>query len=36
MDERGPWALALGVLGVGVAAFANEVRRRRRTDDEDE
>ena len=33
-DESGPWALALGVLGIGVAAFANEIRRQR-ADDED-
>ncbi|WP_327052203.1 hypothetical protein [Halomicrococcus gelatinilyticus] len=32
MDEKGPWALALGVLAVGAAAFAAELRRRRRTD----
>jgi hypothetical protein len=30
MNDEGPWALALGVLAVGVAAFATELRRRRR------
>jgi len=32
MDDEGPWALALGVLAVGVAAFAAELRRRRSAD----
>jgi len=32
MVNRGPWALALGVLAVGVAALAAELRRRRSAD----
>jgi len=32
MADRGPWALALGVLAVGGAAFAAELRRRQCAD----